>query len=96
MASNFTTASFLGGLSVMVVLSLLGDRETYRRGKLRKSFKVMRANPLFSKETWRRLRDYNRADFHPDDHNTDELLDFWRDEMFGAEGRLNDKLVGAA
>lgn len=93
---NFITATFIGGLSLAVLLSLLGDRETYRRGTLRKSIKVTRTNPLFSKATWQRLRDYNRTDFHPDDHETDELLELWRNDLFGPEGRLNDKLAGAA
>jgi hypothetical protein len=28
--------------------------------------------------------------FHPDDHDAAELLERWRDELFGDEGRLAD------
>ena len=40
----------------------------------------------------RRLRDYNRVGFHPDDNDATELLDRWRAELFGAEGVLTDHL----
>jgi predicted metal-dependent hydrolase len=45
---------------------------------------------------WKRIRDYNRADFHPGDHNTEELIASWRAELFGDEGRLKPLLAGAA
>jgi len=45
---------------------------------------------------WRTLRDYNRADFHPDDHRSADLVDQWRTELFGDAGTLNDKLAVAA
>jgi hypothetical protein len=41
------------------------------------------------------LRDYNRPDFHPDDSDTNELVERWRKELFGEYGTLNDKLVTA-
>jgi len=42
------------------------------------------------------LKDYNRPDFHPDDSDTTELVETWRQELFGEQGTLNDKLIGAA
>ncbi|MFT5204230.1 MAG: putative metal-dependent hydrolase [Candidatus Aldehydirespiratoraceae bacterium] len=93
---NAITATFLGGISFNVFTSLLRDRETYRRGNLRASIKRMKNSPMFTREVWRDLRDYNRVDFHPNDHDTDALLDQWRDELFGDEGRLNHMLAGAA
>ena len=33
------------------------------------------------RDVWRRLKDYDRADFHPDDHDTVELLEHWRAEL---------------
>ncbi|MEZ5244873.1 MAG: metal-dependent hydrolase [Acidimicrobiales bacterium] len=96
MQMNLITVSFIWAVSFNVFLSLLWDRETYRRGRLRASVRRLRKSPMFTKDVWRRLRDYNRSDFHPDDHDTDELLEAWRDELFGAEGRLNHMLAGAA
>ena len=48
------------------------------------------------RELWQQLKDYNRPDFHPDDRDTDELVEQWRAELFGDEGTLNDKLASAA
>lgn len=93
---NLITVTFLGSLALNVAVSLLQDRRTYRRGELRTSFRNFRKSPLFSRDIWDRLRDYNRPGFHPNDHDTDELLDAWREALFGAEGRLNDKLAGVA
>jgi hypothetical protein len=45
---------------------------------------------------WDRLRDYNRPDFHPDDHDATALVERWRAELFGAGGTLNDKLASPA
>ena len=44
----------------------------------------------------RRLRDYNRKGFHPDDHDNTELLAEWRARLFGDEGTLVDHLKNIA
>jgi uncharacterized protein len=90
---NLLTVGFLGGMAVQVVVSLLGDRETFRRGRLRASWRRLRRSPFASLEVWRRLRDYNRPDFHPDDRDTSDLVATWRAELFGPEGRIRDKLA---
>jgi uncharacterized protein len=81
-------------MTIQVVLGLLGDRETYRRGKLRRSLAKLRHSPVVNREIWEQLKDYDRPDFHPDDRDTTELVERWRATLFGAEGSLNDKLVG--
>jgi predicted metal-dependent hydrolase len=48
------------------------------------------------KAVWEQLKDYDRPDFHPDDSDTDALVEHWRSVLFGDEGSLNDKLAGAA
>jgi predicted metal-dependent hydrolase len=90
---NLLTVGFLGGMAVQVVVSLLGDRETFRRGRLRASWRRLRRSPFVSLDVWRRLRDYNRPDFHPDDRDTSDLVATWRAELFGPEGRIRDKLT---
>jgi predicted metal-dependent hydrolase len=87
---------FIVGMTVSVALSLLGDRATYRRGNLRRSWRTFRRSPIMRREVWDQLRDYDRPDFHPDDRDTTELVARWRSELFGDQGTLNDKLVGAA
>lgn len=36
--------------------------------------------------------DFFRRDFHPNQHDTDALLEQWRETLFGAEGLLTDQL----
>jgi predicted metal-dependent hydrolase len=83
-------------MAVRVAIGLLLDRETYRRGKLRRSWRKFRGSPIMKRELWDQLRDYNRRDFHPDDSDTTELVERWRNELFGEDGTLNDKLVTTA
>jgi len=85
--------AFVIGMGLQVGISMLGDRETYRRGKLRKSIANLRTSPLFQRSVWDQLNDYNRPDFHPDDIDTTELVQQWRAELFGEAGTLNDLLV---
>jgi len=87
---------FVLGMTAQVTLSLLGDRATYRRGNLRRSLRTFRRSPLASRELWRQLKDYDRPDFHPDDSDTTQLVEHWREELFGEHGILNDRLVTAA
>ena len=90
---NVITVGFLGGMTVELLLSLLGDRDTYRRGRLRASVARLRENPLLRRDVWRKIRAYNKPGFHPNDNDTDSLVDRWRTELFGPEGRLTDKLA---
>ena len=83
-------------MAVQIVISLLGDRATYRRGNLRRSWRNFRRSGLLSAELWHQLKDYDRPDFHPDDQDTDALVSEWRDRLFGEQGTLNSKLAGAA
>jgi len=92
---DLITVGFIGGMTFQVFLSLLGDRATYEKGRLRASLRRLKASPWLRREVWQRLRDYNRPDFHPDDHDTEDLLASWREVLFGDDGRLNDLLAGA-
>ena len=93
---NFFRYAFVLGMVLQIGISLLGDRDTYRRGNLRRSWRKVRRSPIMRREIWDQLRDYNRPDFHPDDRDTTELVTRWRAELFGDAGTLNDKLAGAA
>ena len=87
------TFGFIVGMAIQTLVSMLGDRETYRRGRLRRSIRRVSRSPFVSKDLWRRLRDYNRPDFHPDDYDTTDLVATWRAELFGPDGTLLDKLA---
>jgi predicted metal-dependent hydrolase len=93
---NLLTVGFIGGMTIQVIVSLLGDRATFRRGNLRKSLRKFLKAPVMQRAVWRQLRDYNRPDFHPDDRDTNALVEQWREELFGAQGSMNDKLAGSA
>lgn len=91
---DLVTVGFLGTMTVQTVLSLLGDPATYRPGALVASLRRLPRSPFLRRAVWRRLRDYNRTGFHPDDHDTTELLAHWRETLFGEHGTLNDRLAG--
>jgi len=74
----------------------LADRDTYKPGRLRSSWKSFKASPLVSREVWAQLKHYDRPDLHPDDRDTTALIERWREVLFGADGSLNDKLAGSA
>lgn len=88
--------AFVAGMAIQIVVSLLGDRATYRRGNLRKSWRSFRRAPIVQPEIWRQLREYDHPVFHPDDRDTTELVETWRTELFGEHGTLNAKLAGSA
>lgn len=96
MTMNVLRFGFVIGMTAQVMISLLGDRATYRRGNLRQSWRKLRGSRIVSKAIWVQLRDYNRPDFHPDDRDTSELVAQWREELFGEHGTLNDKLITSA
>src|SRR5580692_11437371 len=93
---NFFRFGFVLGMGLAVVLSLLGDRATDRKGNLRGSWRRLKASPIVDPAIWAQLKDYNRSDFHPDDSDTTELVEAWRARLFGEDGTLNDKLIRAA
>jgi predicted metal-dependent hydrolase len=80
-----------------VVVSLLLDPYARRHPrKVWKSLQRVRKSPLMSKKLWNQLKDYNRPDFHPNQSEHTGLAAQWREELFGANGTLNDKLAGAS
>ena len=92
---KFVRVGLIFVISMHVITSLLGDKATYRPGKLRRSWRKLKTSPLLTRDIWDQLREYDRPDFHPDDRDTTELVELWRERLFGAEGTLNDHLAGA-
>jgi predicted metal-dependent hydrolase len=73
---------FLAGMVLQVGLSLVLDRDARRHPlKTLRSLYGLRTHVFFQRKVQQRLRDYHRRDFHPDDHDTVELLDHWRTEL---------------
>jgi uncharacterized protein len=90
------TVGFIGGVAIIVGVSLLGDRTAYNPVRLARSLRRLAKSPIISMELWRELRSYNQEGFHPSDRDASELLEQWREELFGADGMLNDRLAGVA
>ena len=84
----------LVGFGLGILVSVLRDGVSGR--SLRRSWRAARRTQLVSAETWRRLQEFERPDFHPDDRDTTELLDAWREGLFGTEGSLNANLRTSA
>lgn len=79
------------------LISLMRDRDARRQPrKVWQGFKRLRQSSLVSKEMLDQLRDYNRPDFHPDDRDTDALVEQWRTHLFGESGTLKDRLPQAS
>jgi hypothetical protein len=93
---TFLRWGFVLGMVLQTVVSLLGDRDTYRPRVLVRSLRRFVRSPVVSPAVWRQLKDYNRPDFHPDDSDTTELVVRWEAELFGEQGTLNDKLTTRA
>lgn len=87
------TIGFLGSSTLWTVFSVLRDRTTWKDPKgLLRSIGRLKHSPWLTKQVRDRIRDYHRPDFHPDDHDSTELLERWRDELFGEAGALVDHL----
>ncbi len=93
---KFIRIGFMIAVGLEMAWSLATDRATYRPGNLRASWRRFRRSPMMSPKLWAQLKEYDRPGFHPDDRDTAGLVAEWRDRLFGAEGSMVDKLVGAA
>jgi predicted metal-dependent hydrolase len=93
---KMVTWSFIVGMSLQSIVSMLGDRATYNPKVLFPSLAKLRHSPWLSKEVRHRILDYNRVGFHPNDNDNSELLEFWTKELFGPGGRLEGNLKGVA
>jgi predicted metal-dependent hydrolase len=86
------TWSFIFGVTVHTILSMLADRATYNPRTLARSIRQLKNSPFLGKEMVAAIKDYNRVGFHPNDHDNTELLEHWTKELFGEQGRLAGNL----
>jgi predicted metal-dependent hydrolase len=85
-AMRIATAIFLAEVVFQTLRSMARDRASYNPRRLLRSLNDFRKSPLLSAETRRRIADYTRPGFHPDDWDSTELLDRWSKELFDADG----------
>lgn len=74
------------------IISLLGDRAAYHPVRLFRSFAALRHSPFLTRAVFRRLGEYLRPGFHPDDQDNAALLEYWSSALFGEQGSLADHL----
>jgi hypothetical protein len=91
---NIVHIGFISGMLITTAISLLRD-PVARRSPRRvwRGLKKLRRSPFVSRAMLHQLRAYNRPDFHPDDRDTADLVEQWREELFGDAGTLNDRLA---
>ena len=92
---NATTVGFLGGIALASVVSVLTDPAARRPARVWRSVRGLRTSPWIRPEVRRRIRAYNRRDFHPDDFDNAELTREWRERLFGPGGTLRDRVEQA-
>jgi hypothetical protein len=87
------SVGLLGLLVVATTLPmLLTDRSTYHPVRLVRSIVRLRHSPFLERDVIQHLCAYTRDGIHPDDFDATDLLDRWREELFGPEGTLADHL----
>ncbi|OBK88705.1 metal-dependent hydrolase [Mycolicibacter heraklionensis] len=74
------------------IISLFADRAAYHPVRLVRSFAALRHSPFLTRAVFRRLGEYLRPGFHPDDHDNAALLEQWEAALFGEQGSLVDHL----
>jgi predicted metal-dependent hydrolase len=91
-AMRFTTFAFILAVIGHTLASMATDPATYNPRRLFPSLWELRRSPFLSRHVVRRIRDYNRVGFHPDDFDATEIVEAWRAELFGEQGVLADHL----
>jgi len=93
---HVTNVLFVFLVVTSTTISIARDREVRRDPRsLLRSLRRLRTSPFLTREVVRRIRAYNRPGFHPDDIDATELVERWRDELFGADGALSERLRSA-
>jgi uncharacterized protein len=87
-----TTVIFLGVMGINMTISLAKDPAARDLRRLGRSLWAARRSPFLTRQVRRRIRDYNKRGFHPDHHDATELLERWREELFGEQGELTAML----
>jgi uncharacterized protein len=91
-AMRLTNLLFVPVVVAFTAISLAGDRSAYHPLRLLRSLARLRHSPFLTRDMLDHLRAYNRRGFHPDDVDSEALLERWKAELFGVEGTLLDHL----
>jgi predicted metal-dependent hydrolase len=90
---DLTTAILAVVAAASIASCVLTDRSARNPIRFGASLLNLRNSPFARKRILFRLAEYHRPGFHPDDRDTEALVDRWRAELFGEDGTLTDRLV---
>jgi predicted metal-dependent hydrolase len=77
----------------LLVMSVASDRRSWNPVRLARSVIGLRHSPLARWKILTNLARYSAPGFHPDDRQTDALLERWREQLFGPTGTLTSQLM---
>ena len=91
-----TTVIFFAVLAVFQARMLASDGRLFHLKNNWQGMKFLFGRKgLFTKLAPQYL-DFFKRDFHPSQHDTDALLDQWREKLFGADGMLTEQHAQAS
>jgi predicted metal-dependent hydrolase len=83
--------NFILETGTWTLISLAQDPDARRHPlKVLKGAGRLAHSPFTRARTVRQLFQYHRKNFHPNDRDTTQMIDQWRAELFGSDGRLTD------
>jgi hypothetical protein len=88
LATAVLIPSVVGGMTI----SLAIDPGTYNPIKVARSVVWLRRSIFARRSFLRDLVSYERHGFHPDERDVNEVLNVWRDKLFGPQGELSARL----
>lgn len=87
---HVATLLILGVAGGALVGCAVTDRSARNPVRFAKSVLNLRNSPFARKKIALRLLEYNRIGFHPDDRDTEQLVEQWREILFGEDGTLSE------
>jgi predicted metal-dependent hydrolase len=94
---HLATVGFLVGVGFGTSVSMALDPGVWRHPvRTARSVRRFARSPFLAKDTRRRIADYHRRDFHPDDNDTTAILLEWRERLFGDAGTLTGRVKASA
>jgi predicted metal-dependent hydrolase len=88
---RFVTLDLAVGIAAGMLVSLLTDPAARDPRNVIRSFRALRNHPFARRDILDRLRDYNRRDFHPEDHDASDLVATWRERLLAGDSPLSDR-----
>lgn len=94
LATMHALTSLLGAVVLAALVgTVISDRRARNPIRFARSLLNLRNSPFARRRIAVLLLEYHRPYFHPDDRDTEGLVERWREELFGESGSLNGTLT---